>query len=710
MSLISLLDRAVVKEMEKTIYFADLTHTGRGIHASTFPLGMAFVASYAQKKLGEGFVIKVFKFPEHLCQAIAEKSPDLLCLTNYCWNLELGHKISQLARERNHHLITIFGGPNFPESPAERKQFLQRRTAIDFYIQNEGETGFVELVKKLQHYHYDHNALKQSKEAVTNCVYLSGEELIQGPFQRILDLNDIPSPYLTGIMDPFFDLPLTPMIETTRGCPFTCAFCADGILSKSRVVRFERERTWHELNYIASRIKNVDELIITDLNFGMYKEDVPIAEYIAEIKKQHHWPIVIGASTGKNNKEQVLKVITILGGSLVTGAAIQSSDPEVLRNIKRSNISLEAYRGFLEFSNTFTKDAVAFTEIILALPGDTKEKHFTSLRYGIDNGAKIMRMYQAMLLTGTAMASEEMRREFQYLTKFRVIPGGVGIYRFGNQEFSVAEVEEIIVGSKDMSFNDYVSCRIMNLLIETYFNNFLFNEVFAALKTINISPFECLHYIFEHSEGYTSRMRQIIDRFIFATSKDLYPSYEEAITSVSSPKIIQQYISGELGINELLVYRAELYQHIEDLSQVLFQAVQSYLREKGKWNALAESYFQQLLAFIVCRKRAVYDYETAMEREFNYDFKALDNLNFEVNPCTIESSIQRFNFKFYHDPKQKSHIRNALKLYINTPSGMGRLLQRSNLKKMYRQFDYAEASAARSMLFSPFVQAPVEAI
>ncbi|MDP3726875.1 MAG: FAD-dependent oxidoreductase, partial [bacterium] len=71
--------------------------------------------------------------------------------------------------------------------------------------------------------------------------------------------------------------------------------------------------------------------------------------------------------------------------------------------------------GFLEFANTFSKDAVAFTEIILGLPGDSKETHFNSLRYGIDNGAKILRMYQAMLLSGTAMASGDMRKEFQYL-------------------------------------------------------------------------------------------------------------------------------------------------------------------------------------------------------------------------------------------------------------------------------------------------------
>ena len=40
---------------------------------------------------------------------------------------------------------------------------------------------------------------------------------------RIKDLDEIPSPYLTGILDKFFDGNLTPFLETNRGCPFTCS-------------------------------------------------------------------------------------------------------------------------------------------------------------------------------------------------------------------------------------------------------------------------------------------------------------------------------------------------------------------------------------------------------------------------------------------------------------------------------------------------------
>ena len=38
---------------------------------------------------------------------------------------------------------------------------------------------------------------------------------------RHREVSEIPSPWLTGIQDEFFDGRLAPMIETNRGCPFT---------------------------------------------------------------------------------------------------------------------------------------------------------------------------------------------------------------------------------------------------------------------------------------------------------------------------------------------------------------------------------------------------------------------------------------------------------------------------------------------------------
>ena len=87
-------------------------------------------------------------------------------------------------------------------------------------------------------------------------------------------------------------------------------------------------------------------------------------------------------------------------------------------------------------------------------------------------------------------------------TKYRVITGAVGKYQFSDKNIPICEIEEIIVGNNGMSFDDYVSCRVMDLIIETFHNNALFEEFFLGLEKLGIPEFDCLLYIFEHQEEY----------------------------------------------------------------------------------------------------------------------------------------------------------------------------------------------------------------
>ena len=675
-----------ITQNKKIIYFADLTHIINGVHTPTFPLGVSYVASYAKERLGANYEIRLFRFPDDLAKTIIETPPNVIALSNYSWNLELSYELCSWAKKLNPNLISVFGGPNFPIVQQEKIQFLNRYKNIDFFIELEGEIGFVGLMKKLELFDFDIDKLKKCQESINNCTYLSDSRLITGSSERIKDLNEIPSPYLTGMLDSFFDYPLLPMMETTRGCPFSCAFCADGLKIKNKVRRFDVDRTKAEINYICEMVQDIDEIIITDLNFGMYKPDVAIAQYIAKVQKEKNWPIIVNASAGKNKTERIIETTKILGGSWINGAAIQSVDPEVLKNIKRTNISLDSYKALSKVTEELSKDGLTYTEIILGLPGDSKKKHFESLNYGVKGGFINILSYQAILLYGTDMATQITRDRFQLQTKYRTIPGCVGTYQFGEHEVTIAEMQEIIVGSKDLSFEDYISCRLMALLIETFVNQGLFKEAFASLNVMGIETFDCLLYMHEHQEIFTPKVKDIINNFIEMTVEDLFESIDDLKQFILEPGCVEKYNNGELGINELLVCKTQLYFEIEDLSKILLTTIKSVLLDNGVFSEDIFNYFRQLLGFIVHRKKSFNKFDEKYIESFNFDFEKLDKDNYELDPTKIKFHPDSISYVFQHNSNQKTHIINQLKLYENSPNSLSKVVQRSNLKKMYRDF------------------------
>jgi len=669
---------------KKEIWISDLTHTAQGISSITFPLGASYVYSYAQQHLGQDFEFRLFKFPEHLNDALKDQIPSMICFSNYSWNLELGYKFASLVKEKNPNIVTVFGGPNFPTETEEKIEFLKKKPHIDFTIELEGELGFVDLVKNLALNDFNIKKLKSGAPKIKNTCYTEGDSLITGSINRIQDINIIPSPYLNGIMDKFFDMPLVPMIETTRGCPFSCTFYADGLASKNLVKRYDHERVKEELYLIAKKVKNINELIFTDLNFSMYKQDLQTAKVLADIQKTYHYPTVVSASPGKNMPKRTIEVASMIEGWNL-GAQIQSNDPDVLKAIKRKNISSSAYKELIDYGNTLGEKTES--AIILGMPEDNKKRHFESLRFGIDNDAKVVRMFQAMLLVGTEMASKVTRKKYDLKSKFRTIPGCLGMYDILGAKHSVAEIEEIIIGSNTLSKEDYIECRTMNLFVTTFYNNSIFEEIFLMLRSLGVSSFDCLIYIKEHPELYSEKIKKILSEFIFETTEDLYDSWDDANSFVLSPDVIAKYIGGDMGTNELLLSHSKLFNEFEDINNLIFQSVKGYLKNKNLLNEEIENYLIDLKKFIFLRKKDPLNYtDSVKSATLKFDFEAIIKDDYKIDPKSLPKLDKPLKYNFFHNKDQQKYINNQRKVYLNQAIGLGKLLQQSNMKRIFRNF------------------------
>ena len=108
----------------------------------------------------------------------------------------------------------------------------------------------------------------------------------------------------------------------------------------------------------------------------MYKRDSEIASKIRECHDKYSWPSSIWATWAKNSNEKVIEIAAILGKSMLQAGvtiAYESLDENTLKNVRRTNISLEKFKKVREYIKS--KGLKTHTDVILGLLG--KQKYLT---------------------------------------------------------------------------------------------------------------------------------------------------------------------------------------------------------------------------------------------------------------------------------------------------------------------------------------------
>lgn len=671
------------------IWLADLTHTQQTIASDSMPLGIAALATYGQKQLGEKVEFRLFKYPEKLIQAfLTEEKPDLIGFSNYIWNLDLSYSIAERMKREKPDLAVVFGGPNYPLDDSVQKDFLTKRPAIDFYIFGEGEKPFADLIAAL--IDNDFSAAKVKPLKINNCHCLIDGELVKGETAKKIDINEVPSPYLAGLMDEFFDGKLMPLIQTTRGCPFSCLYCGEGHQYYNEVCFRDLAEVEKEVAYIAQRSKDNKKLFIADSNFGMYDHDLDVANIIGRAQDQYGYPEYIHVAAGKNNKEKVLVAARATHGAFRLSASVQSTDAEVLKNIRRQNISWEDALKLAQEAREVGSNTYA--EIILALPGDSKEAFFQSVKDMINIDLNYLRIWTLMMLQGSDLTRPATREQFGLINKFRVMPRCFGTYQFGSEKFHSIEVEEVCVANQTLSFADYLACREFCLTVEIFYNDGILAELTAFLRQYQIYPFDLLQKIQERRPTFSATLTQIYDGFVKETAAELWESREELENFAKTEENIKKYLSGELGSNLIFKYKSLTFlQCIKEIHDLAFGLAQELLKEKIDLDQSAEifEFLAELKKFSFYQKDNMIDTNQIYHDQFIFDWLKIKDRDFKVRPAEFKLSLPQA-IVFKHNDQQVDIISRHKKEFGSDLVGMSRIFSRIYTKKMYRQIQFLD--------------------
>ena len=641
------------------IYLGDLTYDTVGLSTEVFPLNIGYIASYCKKIFGDKIEISLFKYIDKLEKAINEDPPDIIGLSNYAWCYKIDLEIFRITLEKNPNAITVWGGPNFPKDIPSQEEFMRNHNDIDFYVPIDGETGFSNIVGKYLELKAKNEMIKEKclDVPIEGCLSRnkSGMLLYSNPVIRIKNLDEVPSPYLSGILDQFFDGKLSPMIQTNRGCPFSCTFCTDGSDLVKQVNQFSINRVQDELEYIASKVpKNIHSMTISDLNFGMYPRDLDICQTIADCQKNYDYPKIIQASTGKNQKKKIIGAVKLLNGALRLSMSVQSMDQEVLENIKRSNISVDQ---MLALAPTIEEVGVATTsEIILGLPGETYESHIQTIKDLVKTNMNYVRPYTLMLLHGSEMNTPKQREKWGFKTKFRILPKDFVKLSNGKK---VIESEEVVIATNTLNFEEYIELRLLAFIMFVTNIGLVFDPLTRFLREKNIDVFDLFYNSLKQSNTAPKEISQIFEKFKKSTRDELWDSPEEIEENFQNDVEYTKLLNGEEGINVLQHFQAMvIFENIEEWTEYTLKIAESLLIENNKFDVDTKEEFCDVSNY--CRGLSfkplnLNRMEFSPEFTFHYNIaKWLQNTDkdlkhFKESPSKIKFSFSKEQFRIVED-------------------------------------------------------------
>jgi len=683
------------------ISLADLTYTQQSIASDVVPAGIGMIAEYVEKKIPNIQNIKLYKFPEELSEQLKINKPNLIGFSNYIWNSSLTDAYLKRIKEVFPDVITVVGGPNFPTNELEQKKYLSIRPWIDFYIVKEGEHAFYSLIDYfIQNKINDINEIKTNQyenelSNLPNLVFLKNNLFVSSKkIERIMDLSEIPSPYLSGRLDEFLDGKLLPITQTNRGCPFTCTFCTEGQGYWTKVRRKPRDIVEGEVKYISSKMnalsdtKKRTDLLIADSNFGMFEEDLDTCKVIAEEQAKNGYPKYINVATGKNKKERVLEAAKIVNGAMKLAGSVQSLDPEVQENIKRKNISSDQIVDMALKSSEI--GANTYSEVILGLPGDTLDKHFATLKTLVESDFTTISMYQLMILPGTELGSQVTKDKYKMDTRFRVVPRCYGTYDILDKKISVSEIEEICVSTNTLSFNDYLECRKMNLIINIFYNDGIFDGIIKLLRTYDISIWEWLESIYKNSKKKEfSQFENLLNDFLDESEKELWKSYDDLRNFCEEENNIKKFIEGKLGSNLIFKYKSRsLTENLINSAEIAKKSTIEIIRKKNLKEENLTAFIDDLIKYKLCEVENLFNIENIKEKSFNYDIKKFLNLTIkDLKIQNLESllfkQLKKITFTLSED--QENQLKSYNELFGSSIEGISRTLSRVYVKKLFRK-------------------------
>ena len=370
-------------------------------------------------------------------------NPDVVGFSCYIWNIEYVKKVTECLKKINPQLKVFFGGP---EASFDAENLLNT-TDVDFIIKGEGEQTFINLLQS--------NFTAEQKvisALVTDYYNPYSQEYFDALKGRIVYL------------------------ETSRGCPFHCAFCLSGRNENVRFFDMEisKKNILKLANCGTQTVKFVDRTF--NCNDKRARE---IFQFIFEQRNQGNIPenVVFHCEVEADlfTQETLDYLKKMPKGLFQFEAGLQSFNPETLKAVDRRHNIDRLVHNLKEIAQM--KNIHLHIDLIAGLPYEDYQSFAKGFDLAFEIGAEVIQLGFLKLLNGSPLAAEKQKH--------------------GYNHWSYAPYQ--VISNSYISYGDLLKLKLAEDAVERIYNSNRFpNTLKYVLEQTKMSPYSLLYGMGEY--------------------------------------------------------------------------------------------------------------------------------------------------------------------------------------------------------------------
>ncbi|MGN0635954.1 MAG: radical SAM protein [Acutalibacteraceae bacterium] len=522
----------------KNIYFVQASHM---LYQSVYlPYAVGAIAAYSfqYEDIREHYHLGQFIFQQLPVQDIIRdlEDPYMVAFSSYVWNVEFNLRLAQAVKQKWPECIIVFGGPQVSEDMS----LLNENAFVDILSFGEGEETTCNLLRALR----DADDLS----TVHNIAFRDGDTLRKTPRSMPTSLENYPSPYILGYFDSILEDPqyqgiqFDTVLETNRGCPYSCIYCYWGHGHK-KVLKFPEEKVKGEILWMAKH--SICYCYCADSNFGMFDRDEMFADYMIELKKQYGYPQKFESQATKNKDERTMRINKKMRAANLNKAvtiAVQAMSPKVLKAIGRENMGIKDIESLYR---SYRQSGIStYTDLILGFPEETLESFCHGLFQVIESGQhNLINVFRCELLPNSPYSSKEMIEKYNVRTIRSHLCLNHGKVSTG---IGPGSRSEIVVSTNTMSVEEWEKALRISICVQSFHCLGLLRYVAVYLrKARDISYKDFYLSLYQWIETESHYIKKNFD-YVCASIKPFLA--EESDLSFSDPRFGDSYWPFEEGL------------------------------------------------------------------------------------------------------------------------------------------------------------------